>query len=423
MQAQYLALLACAVAASAPSVSGCTGPGLEPPGNQVPNSMAGASATAGAGGLSGGTAGNVSSAGMGNPNMYAGAGAQPMTGAGSFASAGVGGGAPSQAGGGGTIANVSGAGGAGGMPTDPACGALAENPFECGFAWGTNDPGGPLATYGYLQFMSKWVGYEVTADGTIPRCDGCSWLTQQLASTELVPVYYAYFIGYLGHANGLPDGNEQPTGPNLTTGGAQLIRDQPRGHHRHVRGLRGAEPTPCARRAAGLAARGRPRAVHARDAGAAAFDGRARVAHGRHRLRDQVEDAERAGRDQPLDLELGPGHERVLGRDETRRVSYDLVWTTGVPNNDGFFESRRNAPSYNSATATYAYIRQLTGREILVDTSFGLSAMADSWSSAPAATLNARIADGVIGVNVATPPAGYQAAISGLAGQLDPVCE
>ena len=72
------------------------------------------------------------------------------------------------------------------------CGSLAQNPFDCDFAWGTNDPGGSLASYGYLQFMSKWVGYEVTADGTLPRCDGCSWLTQQVASTELVPAYYAY---------------------------------------------------------------------------------------------------------------------------------------------------------------------------------------------------------------------------------------
>jgi hypothetical protein len=94
-----------------------------------------------------------------------------------------------------------------------------------------------------------------------------------------------------------------------------------------------------------------------------------------------------------------------------------------VPDNDGFFEAGSTPSSYNSATAKYAYVHQLTRRGILVDTSFGLSAMADRWSGAPAATLNARIADGVIGVNVATPPTGYAAAISTLAGQLDPVCE
>ena len=57
------------------------------------------------------------------------------------------------------------------------------------------------------------MGYEVDKDGTLPNCDGCDWLSQQVAITSLVPVYYAYFIGYFGHANGFADGNENPNGP------------------------------------------------------------------------------------------------------------------------------------------------------------------------------------------------------------------
>jgi len=103
-------------------------------------------------------------------------------------------------------------------------------------------------------------------------------------------------------------------------------------------------------------------------------------------------------------------------------VAYDLVWTTGVANNGGFLEANANEQSYNQATARYAFIRDLTGRSLLVDTSFGLSAMGDTWASADAATLDARIAEGVIAANVATPPPGYEAAVAALASALDRVC-
>ena len=49
-------------------------------------------------------------------------------------------------------------------------------------------------------------------------------MSKSVASTNLIPVYYAYFIGYYGHANGLPDQNLAPSGPNLATGGAALIK-------------------------------------------------------------------------------------------------------------------------------------------------------------------------------------------------------
>jgi len=94
-----------------------------------------------------------------------------------------------------------------------------------------------------------------------------------------------------------------------------------------------------------------------------------------------------------------------------------------VPDNQGFFEFGTDGSSYNQRTATYRYVHELTGRPILVDTSFGLSAMADSWSTASPSLLDTRIADGVIAINVATTSAGYQSAIEGLRGQLSGVCE
>jgi hypothetical protein len=105
------------------------------------------------------------------------------------------------------------------------------------------------------------------------------------------------------------------------------------------------------------------------------------------------------------------------------KVSYDLVWTTGVANNNGFFEKGADASKYNADTAKYAYLHKLTGRGLFVDTSFGLSEMSDSWSSADVATLNARIDEGVIAANVTKPPDGYVSKATMLSAQLKPVCK
>jgi hypothetical protein len=367
---------------------------------------------------SAGTTGNSGSAGM--SSGAAGMGA-PVTGAagGGGQSAG---GAPGSAGTGtaGSSAPGAGTGGMGNPSGDCGQGDLGQGPFGCGFAWGTNDPGGSLTEYSYLQFMSKWVGYEVTADGTLPRCDGCGWLSQQVANTSLVPVYYAYFIGYYGHANGLPDGNEMPNGPNLTTGGAALIR---------------------AHRAAII----EMYAYYARETYKVWKKPLLWLLEG-----DQVQYT-RESQSQPLTFDelaqltaeiacaiksnmptakVAINHSTWNADQVTRdfwgamdraRVSYDLVWTTGVANNDGYFEASSNASSYNHETAKYAAVSALTGRKILVDTSFGLSAMADTWVSASSATLNARIADGVIAANITPPPSGR--AVTAAAMNLDPTCD
>jgi hypothetical protein len=67
-------------------------------------------------------------------------------------------------------------------------------------------------------------------------------------------------------------------------------------------------------------------------------------------------------------------------------------------------------------------LSQISGKKLLIDTSFGASQQADSWSNVAAATLNERIADGVIAANVTEPPSDYQARVSALTSQLAPVC-
>ncbi|HEY2733107.1 MAG TPA: hypothetical protein VGI70_03940, partial [Polyangiales bacterium] len=169
------------------------------------HSVAGSSAgTAGASGsIAGADAGVATlptSAADGGMSAGAGGASGSLDSAGVSASAGAG--------------DVAGSAAVSGMSS---CAASKPNdrPFGCAFAWGTDDSGGSLSGLSDLQFVSKWVGYEVDASGNLPSCDGCSWLTSEVKSTALVPVYYAYFIGYFGHANGLMDGNQNPNGPNL----------------------------------------------------------------------------------------------------------------------------------------------------------------------------------------------------------------
>jgi hypothetical protein len=291
--------------------------------------------------------------------------------------------------------------------------------FGCDFAWGTNEPQTPLSQLGYLDFVSKWVGYEVKADGSLPTCDGCTWL-RSFGSTELIPVYYAYFIGFFGHANGLPDGNQNPNGPNLTTDAANLIRQHRAAligmYAEYARRSREAWPDkPLVWLLEGdyvqYSGESQKNALTYAELGALARDTACAI---KSNMPNAV-----------VAINHSTWNPDTTTKDFWNAMSvasYDLVWTTGVPNNRGYFESGTNDTSYNHATATYAHVSQLTGKKLFVDTSFGLSAMADSWSTSNAATLNARIADGVVAVNVATPSAGYQSAIEAMRGSLNQVC-
>jgi hypothetical protein len=102
--------------------------------------------------------------------------------------------------------------------------------------------------------------------------------------------------------------------------------------------------------------------------------------------------------------------------------SFDFVWTTGTGTNNGYINTGANSSSYNAATATYQWLSTKTGMGIIVDTSFGPSQQADSWSSASVANLNARINEGVIGAIVTQPPTDYQTRVNNLSPQLNGTC-
>jgi hypothetical protein len=104
--------------------------------------------------------------------------------------------------------------------------ASTSEPFGCNFAWGRQNPSGTgsLSSYNYLQMVAYWVENSITSGGTYTTCNGCNWLSSRVNGTNLIPVYYAYMIGFYGHMNGLPDQNQSPSGSNLATGGAALIK-------------------------------------------------------------------------------------------------------------------------------------------------------------------------------------------------------
>ncbi|HKP55235.1 MAG TPA: hypothetical protein VJV78_00865, partial [Polyangiales bacterium] len=337
------------------------------------------------------------------------------------AGSGVGGAAGGAAGGSGSGAGMSG-GSAGAAPSG-SCPApsLDAKPFGCKFAFGTNDPGGSLAGISELGFVSKWVGYELDKSGGLPRCDGCSWLTMNVASTPLIPVYYAYFIGFFGKANGLPDGNENPNGPNLTTDAAQLIRD----HREQLIGVYAnyAKQTAAVWKDKPLiwllegdfvqyTAESQKNRLNLTELGALSRDITCAI-------KSNMPNA------------LVAVNQSTWNSDQVTKdfwtalkdSNYDLVWTTGVPNNMGFFEKGTNSGSYNKDTATYKFVHEFTGRKIFVDTSFGLSGTSDSWSGASPADLNSRIADGVIAANVTMPSSNYVATVKALVPMLTPTCK
>jgi hypothetical protein len=101
----------------------------------------------------------------------------------------------------------------------------------------------------------------------------------------------------------------------------------------------------------------------------------------------------------------------------------DMVWTTGVGNNAGLINLGADAQEYNATTARYSYLYEYTGKTVFVDTSFGPSQQADSWSNNTADVLNERIAEGVIAANVTMPPTDYQTRITNLGPTLDSVCQ
>ena len=307
-------------------------------------------------------------------------------------------------------------------PSASACGgARSDHPFGCDFAWGTNDPDGALGDFGQLTFLTKWVGYELDKDASFSSCDGCSWLKSRLVGQAALPVYYAYFIGYLGSKNGFADQNVNPNGPNLATDGAKLIRE----HRAQIIQLYAAYAEQTAQ-----AWPDKPLVwLLEGDFAQYTYDAQ-KSPLSMAELGQLASDITCAIKGHMPHAVVAINHSTWLSDDVTNNfwaamkdVAYDLVWTTGVANNSGFFEKDQKSDAYNAATATYAYVAKKTGRKIFVDTSFGLSEMSDSWTSAPVSVLNQRIADGVLAANVTKPASGYVATTTALTKQLQKVCK
>jgi hypothetical protein len=351
-------------------------------------------------------------AGGGDETGAAGAtGSGGSTGTGAGGSAGTTGGggatgAAGRAGGGGAAGATTGAGGASG------CAAGNQTPFGCSFAWGRNT-GGTLSSYTYLQFLSNWVGSEVHQDGTFTTCNGCNWL-RQLASTNLIPAYYAYFIGFYGHMNNLPDQNQAPNAANLATGGAALIKANRAKvismYTWYAQQTHTAWPTkPLVWLLEGdfvqytATSQGSPLTMA--ELGQLAAD----IATA---IKTNMPNAVVAINHSTWNADAVTND--FWNAMKTACASYDMVWTSGAATTSGYFDNATTSTTYNAKTAKYSYVHSLTGRTIFVDTSFGASAMGDTWTTAGAATINARIADGVIAANVTTPPSNYQTAIGAI---------
>ena len=400
--------------------AGTTGSG----GSVAPTGSAGTTGTAGRGGTTGG-AGTTGAAGRGGTTGAA--GAAGTTGRGGTT------GAAGTTGRGGTTgtAGTTGTGGSTAACTVPVgarCSgaqALMQYPFGCNFAWGRQNPSGTgsLSSYNYLGMVANWVENGISSGGTYTTCSGCTWLSSRVNGTNLIPVYYAYMIGFWGHMNGLPDQNQNPNGQNLATGGAALIKAP--GNRQKILDMY---------------------AKYARDTYAVwktkpliwflegDFIQYAETSQGSPltmaELGQLAADITCAIKGAMPNAVVAINHTTWNANEETtgfwcemKRADYDMVWTTGVGNNGNFIESAGKAGYYNANTATYPYVHTLTGKTIAVDTSYGASAMSDSWSNQTAAILNNHIANGVIGVNISSnPPSNYQTLIQGLSLSRLPGC-
>jgi hypothetical protein len=361
--------------------------------------------------------GGTASGGSGGSPSSGGTASQGGSGTGG---SGAGGGATGGTGPTGGSATGGSATGGGGNAT--ACGGKTANtnpnPFGCEFAWGANGNTNDRASY--LNFITAWIGYEPFPPNNRPNdCDGCG-LIRELAQSDAIPVFYAYYIAYAATAEGYGDCNTD-SNLDLCTNGAQWIRD----HRQEIVDFY-----------AGYAAK-----THAANPNKPVvwlLDG------------DFMQYQEPSQQPSPLSVaELGRlvddmtcaiktnapnaviaiNHTPWNADEETDAFFdavnldlVDMVWTTGVGNNQGLINQGAGTNVYNATTARYSYLYEYTGKPVFVDTSFGVSQQADSWSNNPAEVLNQRIAEGVIAANVTEPPTDYQARVTNLAPSLDSTC-
>jgi hypothetical protein len=80
-------------------------------------------------------------------------------------------------------------------------------------------------------------------------------------------------------------------------------------------------------------------------------------------------------------------------------------------------------PANGRQDGTFARLSQLTGKPLIADTSFAVTTMQDSGSTAVAPTLNQCIDDGVVGVSIFPTPGPCQRRIQSLARPLWSTCQ
>jgi hypothetical protein len=292
------------------------------------------------------------------------------------------------------------------------------NPFGCEFAWGANGDNGDRSSY--LHFITAWIGYEPFPPNNRPNdCDGCG-VIRDLASTDAVPVFYAYYIGYAATADGYGDCNTDRDA-DLCTNGAQWIRE----HRDQILDFYSsyAQKT--------YTANPNKPVVWLLDGDFMQYQETTQTQPlSIAELGTLANDITCAIKTNAPNAVVAINHTPWNANDETEAFFdavnldiIDMVWTTGVGNNSGLINQGAAMNVYNSTTARYSFIHEYTGKTIFVDTSFGPSQQADSWSNNTADVLNDRIAEGVIAANVTQPPTDYEARITNLMPGLDSVCE
>jgi len=291
--------------------------------------------------------------------------------------------------------------GTGGTTTNPGTGGatgLVPYPFGCKFAWGAaDDKMGSPGSATYLQFASTWVDSSISAAGKYTTCNACTWLTNSIKSTNLIPAYYAYIIGFLAHANGIVDGNQSGS-KKLTTDGAALVKvnrqaivDAYAWYAKESYKVWPSKPL------VWLLEGDFVQLVDSGQSNPLSYT----------ELSSLVVDITRAIKSGMPNGVVAIDHSSWNSDDVSKKywdamkaANYDLVWTTGVGNKSGFINSDGSASAYNGATAKYSWLKSYTGKPIIVDTSAGASAAGDTWSVLSVADLNARISEGVIAANI-----------------------
>lgn len=417
-----------------PTDGGAAGLGGSPAGGS-PQAQGGApsaggtpSTASGSGGAPAPTGGSVGTSGSaGSP----GSGGKASGGSSQGGSPGLGGslgqtggsgsaGAPSAGEGGFSQATGGASTGTGGSSQVSACGeSLAVNPtpFGCELAWGANGNQGSRSSY--LDFITSWVGYE-TNGGLGGACDGCR-LAKTLASTNAMAVYYAYFIGYQAREDGFGDCNTDGDGQTLCTRGAQWIRD----NHDRLIDMYGnySELTYQASPSKGVLW------LLEGDFIQYTYDEQSNPLS-MQELGALTEEIVCAIKTNAPNATVAVNHSSWI-RDPTLSNYFnampleiiDMVWTTGMGNVNGGYLNTGDAN--NREDGKYSYLFGLTGKHMLVDTSFGASQQDDSWTDASQDALNQRIADGVIAANVTDAPSDstYQSRLQSVAPGLSSVCQ